>query len=467
MHGKEHNMKNGNDKTVLMGGNKENNSTPVNEKTLPLDGTAGRTILVVDDEELMRELLTDALKDAGYEVLTAPDCEAAQKILEERPLGLVISDINLPGSSGTDLLQMCLREYKNIEIILITGAPDLQVAVQAVRDGAFDYISKPIAMDELLKRVAAAFDNALQKTQLHLTASDTTVDMPGSGYSIVKTLGTGSMGIVMLVTKGGRQYAIKIMRQEFIRDATDERMRRFEREAEILASIDHPNVIKVYEYGLYDKDGVPYIVMEYVPGNDLDFHMRAKSLLPEEQITIIRDVASALSAVHHCGILHRDIKPANILLTDSKQVKLTDFGIARISDSDLTLTFQTLGTPCYMAPEAFESSKNLGPRSDIFSLGVVCYELMTGIKPFDGDALADIMCAIREEKPEEPLAINPGIPDFMQDIMAKMLTKNPAERFESADEIVTAIDTRGGSPKHSGFTRKLLRSLLVRNSPWC
>jgi CheY-like chemotaxis protein/tRNA A-37 threonylcarbamoyl transferase component Bud32 len=430
------------------------------------DNDRAKSILIVDDEEGMRDFLNDALEDCGYKIFTAEDYKNALTILDSTHIDLIISDINLPEGSGTDLLYFCREHYSNIVVILITGAPDLKVAVQATKDGAFDYISKPVTLEALLE----VTESALQHTKNNKTTNNqsTSIDNGSivNGYSIIKTLGTGSMGKVLLISKDNKEYALKIMHREVGGASMHERIMRFKREAEVLAEIHHSNVIHVYEYGAYENDETPYIIMEYINGHDLDYHMKNNTLSMDEKIMIIRGVVAALTEVHKAGILHRDIKPANILLTEEKIPKLTDFGIARISDSDLTMTCATMGTPVYMPPEAFEATTMQDVKSDIFALGVVCYELMTGKKPFDGKTLPDLMFSIREEKPIEPVKVNPEVPVFMQDIMAKMLAKKQDDRFEDADELLYAIDHQSGNSQKEGFTRRLLRSLLMRNSTW-
>ena len=452
------------EKTVVMN-KSENDVIPMGEdETLPINTP---TVLVVDDEEMMRDFLEDSLEPEGYNIYLAEDYGPAKEILAAEKIDLIISDINLPSASGTDLLKHVKEFHQNIPIILITGAPDFQAAVQTVKDGAFDYISKPVTVGVLLERVKAALDHAKSDSHLSLTAINSVAqDSPSSKYQIIRSLGSGTMGMVMLVEREGEEYALKIMRADLAGNTSSEHIERFNREAEVLSQLKHPNIIKIYEYGIYDKDNVPYIVMEYISGSPLDSQMKHGNLSIDDKISIIQGVASALGAVHEAGMLHRDVKPANILLTEDLQPKLTDFGIARVSDSDLTMTAQALGTPAYMPPEAFGVEHEMDARSDIFSLGIVCYELFTGRKPFDGISLADIMHSIRETDPVAPRKINPEIPGFMEDIMAKMLVKEPRERFKDISKLLEAIEAKGEvltSTQRIKF--KLLNSMFGK-SPW-
>ena len=168
------------------------------------------------------------------------------------------------------------------------------------------------------------------------------------------------------------------------------------------------------------------------------------------------------------GILHRDIKPENIIARDDNSVTITDFGICRTLNSDLTITREIMGSPAYMSPESFDSAKNLDRRSDIFSLGVVSYELLTGAKPFHGQTVFQILDAIREKKPLSPLKVNPALPSWVQDFLAKMINKNPDSRFSSASQVMKAIEyfTSERQPVSTGITTKILRGLLSFESVW-
>jgi serine/threonine-protein kinase len=238
------------------------------------------------------------------------------------------------------------------------------------------------------------------------------------------------------------------------------------READILAKINHPNIVKIFEYGLSPKENVPYFIMEFVDGNPLNEHITAGDLSIKDKLVIIKQIASALAFIHEQGILHRDVKPANIIVMDDKTVKLTDFGIARIAESELTITHEMLGTPAYMSPEAFNAAREKDQRSDIFSLGTICYELLTGIKPFSGETIAELMDSIQHEKPIEPMRIAPEIRPYVQDIMAKMLAKSPEDRFSSAAEVLRALEKEYVDFDNSSITRKFFRALLLRKPTW-
>ena len=421
------------------------------------------SILVVDDEELVRDFLLEALEAKGYTVTLATCCDEALGELEQKPFDLVFSDINMPGMSGNDLLELCKKTYQSTEVILITGDPNLEGAVNSVKQGAFDYLSKPISLEKLYERVESGLSNITKKSELTSHSNPTAKN----GYAVVRTLGAGNMGIVLLVQKDSKYYAMKILRCGDNDASHKIRVQRFIREAEILSKIKHPNVIRIFEYGVSDEEEIPYIIMEFVAGEPLNQYMESHNLTHDDSIKIITQLAEALAAVHQFEILHRDIKPGNILLTENLDVKLTDFGIAKIENSDLTMTREVLGSPAYMSPESFDSSIVKDCRSDIFSLGVIAYELLTGIKPFYGDTIGELMNAIQYELPIEPLKINDSFPAYMQDILAKMLAKDPDERFSSPEGLLKALklDSNAVAIKE-GITRKLLRSLFLKRATW-
>jgi len=431
----------------------------------PNENKGQPTILVLDNDEALSNFLKKNLELKDYSVEIALTEQTAIEKIKNQHFDLVISDINLPNMSCNDLLKLCQTKTKSTELIIITGDPDLQEAVNAVKQGAFDYLSKPINPKQLYERVHSAIKH---KQELR-TNKPTRTGMNSlyNGYSIVRTLGAGNMGVVLLVKKNSHYYAMKIMRRDNQTSQHHLKVKRFIREAEILSKINHHNITKIFEYGVSEEDNIPYIVMEFVPGRPLNHYMRFNNFTNEQIIHIIRQLSEALVMIHSCDILHRDIKPGNILISDNLDLKLTDFGIARIEGADVTLTHEVLGSPAYMSPEAFDTSIHTDYRSDIFSIGVIFYELLTGIKPFHGETIAEMMNAIKFKKPIEPLKINNSFPPYLQDIIAKMLAKKPDERFSKAEDIIIALDFENAKRQNKeGITQKLLRTLLLRKPTW-
>jgi serine/threonine-protein kinase len=269
------------------------------------------------------------------------------------------------------------------------------------------------------------------------------VEKPMLGrYQVEKELGKGAMGVVYLGRdpKIGRVVAIKTMAlsQEFEADELEDVKQRFFREAETAGRLNHPNIVTIYDAG--EEHDLAYIAMEFLKGKDLVPQTKHGALLGlPTTLSIIARVADALSYAHLQNVVHRDIKPANIMYdpqTDS--VKVTDFGIARITDSSKTKTGMVLGTPSYMSPEQLAGKKIDGP-SDLFSLGVTLYQLACGSLPFQGESMTQLMFKIASEPPIDILGVNPALPACVVEIINKALAKNVAERYQSGDEFAHAL----------------------------
>jgi len=256
-------------------------------------------------------------------------------------------------------------------------------------------------------------------------------------YEIIKEIGKGAIGTVYLGLdpKINRKVAIKTLRYDDVSpDQIREVKERFFREAEAAGRLSHPNIVTIYDCG-EDYD-ITYMAMEYLNGHDLTRYCRPNNLIPPKMvINIIIRVAFALDYAHKHEVVHRDVKPANIMLTDKGQVKVTDFGIARLTRASQTQTGVILGTPNYMSPEQVLGKKVDG-RSDIFSLGAVFYEMLTGCKPFKSDNLGTLMHAISEAKYRPIPEIKPDVPPCCVAMVEKMMARNPAKRYRTAGEVV-------------------------------
>lgn len=273
--------------------------------------------------------------------------------------------------------------------------------------------------------------------------ADGQVEKPMLGrYQVEKELGKGAMGVVYLGRdpKINRVVAIKTMAlsQEFDADELEDVKARFFREAETAGRLNHPNIVTMYDAG--EEHDLAYIAMEFLKGKDLVPHTKPGNLLPLPRVlSIIARVAEALDYAHQNNVVHRDIKPANIMFEpDSDQVKVTDFGIARITDSSRTRTGMVLGTPSYMSPEQL-AGKKIDGRSDIFSLGVTLYQLCSGRLPFVGESMAQLMFNITNEAHQDILQTLPDLPPCVVAVIDKALVKDVALRYQRGAEMAADL----------------------------
>ena len=257
----------------------------------------------------------------------------------------------------------------------------------------------------------------------------------GGRYQLTEQLAAGGMGEVWAATDQvlGRQVAVKILRRELAEDPTFRE--RFRAEARHAAGLSHGGIAAVYDYddGTADMKAAPFLVLEYVPGEPLSTTIsREGTLSPEQTLDIVSQSAQALQVAHDGGVIHRDVKPGNLLLTPDGRVKITDFGISRAMNSvPLTLTGSIMGTAYYISPEQ-ASGGSVTPASDIYSLGIVAYECLTGRRPFDGDTPVTVALA---QVREEPPALPRELPTPVRDLVMRMLAKAPEDRPGSAEEV--------------------------------
>jgi len=260
-------------------------------------------------------------------------------------------------------------------------------------------------------------------------------------YEIIRELGKGAMGTVYLGKdpKINREVAIKTMAlsQEFEPDELEEVKERFFREAETAGMLNHPNIVTIFDAG--DEHDLAYIAMEFLNGCDLSAYTKPGKLFPKAAVLkIIGKVAEALNYAHAQGVIHRDIKPANIMMLKNKTIKVTDFGIARITASSKTKTGVVLGTPSYMSPEQL-SGKHVDGRSDLFSLGVMMYEMLCGVRPFRGDSMATLMFQIANEPHPDIREHCPELPESVSKLIDRTLAKDSSSRFATGNDMVREI----------------------------
>ena len=283
------------------------------------------------------------------------------------------------------------------------------------------------------------------------------------GYEFHKEIGSGGMGVVYKATQIslGREVALKLIRSRELANLQDQK--RFVIEAEVVAKLQHPNIVQVYDVGV--SEAGPYYTMELLTGTSLAVRLEGGQLNFREGAKLLGIIARAVDYAHQHGIVHRDLKPANIMMTESTPttngttatggpthgsshflrsgtLKLVDFGVAKnlASDQGLTETGKPIGTPGYMAPEQAAGKKEIGPGADVYALGVILYKFVSGRVPFEGDNLYDVLHSIITVDPVSPAYYRNDVPRDLEAICMKCLRKSPAERYPSAAALADDLD---------------------------
>ncbi|MBM7555516.1 Stk1 family PASTA domain-containing Ser/Thr kinase [Halanaerobacter jeridensis] len=272
-------------------------------------------------------------------------------------------------------------------------------------------------------------------------------------YKLVEKIGTGGMAIVYRAEDRhlSREVAVKILQPQFADN--DKAVKRFRHEAKSVASLNHPNIINIFDIG--QDDETEYIIMEYITGQDLKEKINQEGKLPTAQaIRIIEEVCQALIKAHRNNIVHCDIKPHNILLTSDERVKVTDFGIAQaVTDATMEQTDSIIGSAHYLSPEQARGSR-VTTKSDLYSLGIVLYELVTGKLPFEGENSVSVALKHVKDKPPSPLKYNGDLSPQLVDIIMKSLAKKPSERYNSANEFLRDLKELDESLDHSEISNQ-------------
>src|SRR5919197_6116563 len=264
-------------------------------------------------------------------------------------------------------------------------------------------------------------------------------------YNIERTIGKGAMGVIYegVDPRLGRRVAIKtILKSHLDEDTARDYSMRFVREAQAVARLNHPNIVQVYDFG--EEGDIAYLVMEFIKGKELKTFFDANERFDLKQaVRIMCELCDALDFAHNAGIIHRDIKPANVMLDAQARTKLTDFGVARVQDSDKTSVERTqadtmVGTPAYMSPEQITGG-NLDKRTDVFSAGIILYQFLTGEKPFTGSGAWTIAKKIIQEEPPLPSSVNNAVTPLFDAVVNRALAKDPDERFQSARDLSVAF----------------------------
>jgi serine/threonine-protein kinase len=268
-------------------------------------------------------------------------------------------------------------------------------------------------------------------------------------YRVISRLGSGGMADVYLAQDQllGREVAVKVLHRHFAED--QEFVERFRREASSAAGLSHPNIVGIFDRG--EWDGTYYIAMEYVAGRSLKSIVRESGAIePAAAIDIVVQILRAAQFAHKRGVIHRDLKPHNVIVDDEGRARVTDFGIARAGASDMTLTGSIMGTAQYLSPEQAQGYP-VSAASDLYSVGVILYELLTGAVPFEGESAVAIAFKQVSAEPRPPSELNPALPASLDAVVMRALAKDPAQRYADAGELIAALEReRQLLPAYSG-----------------
>jgi serine/threonine protein kinase len=258
-------------------------------------------------------------------------------------------------------------------------------------------------------------------------------------YRVTRTLGRGAMGMIYEGTDGrpGQRVAIKTLRSEDLQPSEmAEAIARFRGEAEAGRRLRHPNIVSVHDHG--EQGDLSFIVMEYADGEDLKQVMARRRLTLQETYEVMKQLLVALDYSHRHGVVHRDIKPANVMVRPGPRIQVMDFGIARIDSSSLTQAGTVVGTPTHMAPEQLVALP-VDARTDLWSCGVILYEMLAGVNPFEAPTAASVMHRVLQSDVAAPSSIDASIPRVWDGVLSTALARKPAERFQSAREFHRAV----------------------------
>jgi eukaryotic-like serine/threonine-protein kinase len=407
-------------------------------------------VLLIDDDLATLKLTALHLSRAGHEVDEFTDSMIALAHALSAAPDLIVSDIHMPGLDGFGLLSALRAQSRtaSIPLIFLTARNDHAQFRKAMRMGADDFLSKPVNPEELLEAVAGRLARVnlvnsapLPILPLEVRAAFTSAHDAGhelGGYVIDSRLAAGGMSTVYLAhaKKGGAAVALKVIRLEA--DTPPDMLERFINEHELLERLRHPNIVPIYAQGF--TDDCAYIAMEYFPRGSLGGLMRSP-LAEDAVLWIVRQIAAGLEPAHRAGIVHRDLKPDNVMMRADGTLALTDFGIAKDLNAALGNTTDrgmVLGTPVYMAPEQ-ALGQPAEASADIYSMGIMLYQMLTGVKPFEGtDHQRVIYLHINAPVPRLPSHLS-----HWQDLLDLMLAKLPPARPADATALLICLNEFG------------------------
>jgi serine/threonine protein kinase len=405
-------------------------------------------ILVVDDSKPSRAVLVRALEREGYRVLAAEEGETALEIVASNPISLILLDLEMPGLGGLEVLKYLRARYSFAElaILIVSASSESPEVVKAIDTGANDYLYKPLNLPIMLAKVRQQLGLLVSRSARaeetaipHLFLQDEAPQPGGTlnQYQVVELIGEGGMGQVFRAfdKRLHRDVALKVLHASRMSLAELDALLY---EGRIIARVDHPGVVRVFEVSF---DPYPYIAMELLVGQLL-YNYVTRDTTIEAVCDLVIQVLDALEAIHSKGIIHRDLKPGNVMVTGEGRIKLMDFGLA--GNYEALASSQDpdsiCGTPQYASPEHFDARlRPITTQSDLFSAGIILYEMLTGFLPFSGSNFIGLACAIIEDVPNPPEQHRSTISAELSAVCMKALKKSKTERYADAASFARAL----------------------------
>jgi CheY-like chemotaxis protein len=410
---------------------------------IPHVGTGPR-VLVVDDDPALLRATARQLRSGGAQVTECASGPAAAELVEAGAFDVIVSDIDMPGLSGIELLALLRKRGIEAPVVLVTGSPSMDTAVQAVEHGAFKYLTKPFDAADLV----AAVDRAASRAAGSVTRASVSAGVVlASRYRVVRLIGEGGMSQVWQATQlhTNREVAVKVLHAGL--NAHADMRERLLREALASNRVGHPNVVDVLD-AFELPDGTPVLVMPLLRGQTLTARLgRAPGPAALVDVAnLLLPVVSAVGTAHARGVVHRDLKPDNIFVCDEDPptIKVLDFGIAKLVAADLdvhalTATGALVGTPGYMSPEQAVGERDIDHRADIWSLGAVLYEALAGVRPVQVDSVGEMAKVLFTETIPSLAGRAPSLPTALTALVDRMLARDregrPADLREAHAEL--------------------------------
>jgi len=427
-------------------------------ETVDLRGTATPAMdlhaLVVDDDAIARKMLSFALEQEGFRCDAAEDGMQAQTKIADRAYDLVVTDLRMPRKHGHSLAVELLQEETRPVIVIHTSVDDPRLTKDLMSRGVDDIMYKPVLPATFAAKAKSLVSRRRPEGQHQPISTDRADVLLGSDepsgngvprefgrYQILREVGRGNMATVYLAqdSRLEREVALKIVRTD--NGGGDGLFQRFQEEAKAAATLSHAGICPVYDLGT--RDGRHYIAMAYIKGHPLSRYIVPEKLQPERKAAlVVLRLARALDHAHRRGVVHRDLKPSNIIVDADAQPVITDFGLAcRIGQADIRLTQagELVGTPAYMSPEQANGDlKNIGPPSDVYSLGVILYQLLTGRLPFEG-SVTKVIIQIISDEPKAPSVYRPDLEPDLEQLCLAMMAKSADDRPASMESVADTI----------------------------